>query len=144
MMPGGLPSFAEIERKIYALISSRDGIKAKDIASELRISRADVNHWLFSSALMHELCFQDSGFEWHALIRQNTVHDGLYEFSGWYGTLNEFVALSDDEWLISLKEGCSRIGRNLSDTRGLIHSFTDCRKVISMLITDLFRMTGSD
>lgn len=143
MESGSLVSFTAQERAIYSLISVKDGIKAKEIASCLHLTRHDVNRWLFSSALMHELCYQDSDYSWHALIRQTAVHEGLYEFSGWYGTVKEFRLLSDSEWLSSLMDGCIRIGRNLNNTRGLIHSFTDCRKVISVLFDDLYRMFGS-
>ena len=144
MNAGSLTSFSADERRIYSLISSRDGIRAKEIASELNIQRSEVNHWLYSSSLMHELCFQDSSYRWHALIRQAPSHEGLYEFSGWYGTVSEFMNCTDEEWLSSLKEGCVRIGRNLNDTRGLIHSFADCRNVICALINDLDRMDVKD
>lgn len=139
---GVLTTFTAEERAIYSLISRRDGIKAKDIATDLHIPRSQVNHWLFSSALMHELCFQDHTYHWHAFIRQDTLHEGLYDFSGWYGTVSEFMKLSDHDWLSSLKEGCTRIGRNLNDTRGLFHSFADCRNTISQLINDLHQMSG--
>lgn len=123
------------------MISVSDGIMAKDIASRLGLSRSFVNHLLFSSALMHELCFQDARFRWHALIRQSSVHEGLYEFSAWYGTVREFMSENEDDWLFSLQEGCRRIGRNLNDTRGLIHSFLDCRNVMLSLFRDLKEMS---
>jgi len=144
MNTGMLASFSVDERRIYSLISVRDGIKAKEIASELNIQRSMVNHWLFSSPLMHELCFQDSSYRWHALVRQAPTHEGLYEFSGWYGTVSEFMNCTDEQWMSALKEGCIRIGRNLNDKRGLIHSFSDCRKVIYELINDLYRMYGKE
>lgn len=136
-----LPSFSDEERAVYSLISVNDGIKAKDIASRLSLSRSAVNHLLFSSPLMHELCFQDSLYCWHALIRQAPVHEGLYEFSGWYGTVSEFIHMSEEDWLSSLQDGCRRIGRNLNDMRGLFHSFRDCRVVMRTLFQDLAGMT---
>ena len=137
-----LPVFSSEERAVYSLISVSDGIKAKDIASKLSLSRQSVNHLLFSSALMRELCYQDDTFRWHALIRQTAVHEGLYEFSGWYGTVSEFLSEKEEDWLLSLQEGCRRIGRNLNDARGLIHSFLDCHKVIVSLFHDLEQMSG--
>jgi len=136
-----LPVFSAEERSVYALISVSDGILAKDIASKLSLSRSNVNHILFSSALMHELCFQDKTYRWHALIRQAPVHEGLYEFSGWYGTVREFLNTTEKEWLSSLQDGCKRIGRNLNDTRGLLHSFLDSRNVMLSLFRDLSEMT---
>ena len=136
-----LPAFSAEERSIYALISVSDGIMAKEIASRLSLSRASVNHILYSSALMHELCVQDQFYRWHALVRQCPVHDGLYEFSGWYGTVREFLNTSETIWLSDLKDGCERIGRNLNDTRGLFHSFVDCRQVMVSLFRDLDEMT---
>ena len=138
-----LPVFSDEERAVYSLISVSDGVMAKEIASRLGITRQAVNHLLFSSPLMHELCYQDKSFRWHAMIRQSTVHEGLYEFSGWYGTVREFMAASEDEWLSSLEDGCRRIGRNLNDQRGLIHSFLDCRSVMRSLFQDLSSMTDS-
>ncbi len=137
-----LPAFSDVERAVYSIISVNDGIKAKDIAAKLGIPRTDVNRLLFSSPLMHELCFQDQSFCWHALIRQAPVHDGLYEFSGWYGTVREFMETEEEQWLSSLQDGCRRIGRNLNNTRGLIHSFLDCRHVMRMLFNDLADMAG--
>ena len=70
------------------------------------------------------------------------MHEGLYEFSGWYGTVKEFTETTEDEWLARLEEGCRRIGRNLNDTRGLIHSFRDCGETMRNLFRDLKEMTG--
>ena len=142
-MSGRIPSFSREERAVYSLISRSEGLKAKEIAAALDLSRTEVNRLLFSSPLMHELCVQDSGYRWHALIRQSPVHDGLYEFSGWYGTVREFMYTPEDEWLASLLEGCRRIGRNLNDQRGLLHSFLDCRGVMRSLFADLEGMTDS-
>ena len=142
-MPAGLPSFSAEEKAIYSLISVNDGLMAKEIASGLSMDRKKVNHLLFSSPLMHELCFQDNSFRWHALIRQTPVHEGLYEFSGWYGNVREFIDTPEDDWLASLQDGCRRIGRNLNDRRGLIHSFLDCRRVMFSLFKDLSGMFDS-
>jgi len=136
-----LPPFSAGEQAVYSLISVHDGILAREIASTLGLHRSVVNRLLFSSPLMHELCFQDREFRWHALIRQAAVHDGLYEFSGWYGTVREFMDTPEDKWLSDMQDGCRRIGRNLNNTRGLFHSFLDCRKVIRSLFRDLSGMT---
>ena len=50
---------------------------------------------------------------------------------------------SEDNWLASLEDGCRRIGRNLNDRRGLIHSFLDCRSVMLSLFRDLSGMMDS-
>ena len=89
-----------------------------------------------------EMCYQDREYRWHALIRQAPVHEGLYEFSGWYGTVREFMEAPEEDWLARLEEGCRRIGRNLNDTRGLIHSFRDCGETMRNLFRDLREMTG--
>lgn len=136
-----LLSFSAEERAVYSLISVSDGLMAKEIASRLSLSRKEVNHLLFSSPLMRELCYEDDAFRWHALIRQGPVHEGLYEVSGWYGTVREFMDTDEEEWLCSLQDGCRRIGRNLNDQRGLIHSFLDCREVMRSLFRDLSSMT---
>lgn len=143
MVSDRLPVFSAEERAVYSLISVHDGLKAREIASLLGLDRSEVNHLLFSSPLMHELCFQGQDYRWHALIRQKPVHDGLYEFSGWYGTVHEFMDTPENEWILSLQDGCRRIGRNLNDTRGLFHSFLDCRNVMRSLFQDLSSMTGS-
>ena len=51
--------------------------------------------------------------------------------------------LSEDRWLEMLTEGCGNIGRSLSDTRGLYHSFRDSREQMIGLFRDLESMTGS-
>ena len=139
-MRGMLSSFSDEEKAVYSLISVNDGLMAKEIASLLSMERKQVNHLLFSSPLMHELCFQDMNFRWHALIRQAPVHEGLYEFSGWYGTVREFMNTAEEDWLSALQDGCRRVGRNLNDRRGLIHSFLDCRQVMLSLFRDFSNM----
>lgn len=126
-----------IERDIFALICSNDGIKAKDIAGKLKKERKVINHYLYSSPYMRELCFCDSAFKWHGYIRQTRPHRGLEEFSGYYSTVQEFLTLGEDEWFGELKDGCRRIGRNLNDTRGLFHSFRDTAETMRKLFTDL-------
>ncbi len=142
-MRGMLSSFSDEEKAVYSLISVNDGLLAKEIASLLSMERKQVNHLLFSSPLMHELCFQDRDFRWHALIRQAPVHEGLYEFSGWYGTVREFMNTAEEDWLSALQDGCRRIGRNLNDRRGLIHSFLDCRNVMLSLFRDFSDMMNA-
>jgi hypothetical protein len=136
-----LPSFSETERRIYARIANSDGIKARDIASSLGLDRQEVNHILFASPLMRELCYQDRNYLWYALIRQSRLHEGLYEFSAWYGSVREFIDCPEVSWMASLEDGCRRIGRNLNDRRGLYHSFADCRKTMLTLFQDLKEMT---
>lgn len=126
-----------IERDIYSQICSHDGIKAREIAKQISADRSSVNHYLYKSPFMRELCYRDDGYLWHGLIRQGRPHVGLSDFSGYYGTVKEFVSLSGEEWFELLLEGCSRIGRNLNDTRGLFHSFKDSREVMVNLFSDL-------
>ena len=133
--------FPETDRRIYAMISAHDGIKAREIASALGEDRTAINRLLVSSALMREMCYQDRDYRWHALIRQQVPHEGLYEFSGWYGLVSEFLSLSEDDWLSQLCDGCRRIGRNLNDTRGLIHSFRDCGETVRLLFSDLAQLS---
>lgn len=129
--------FSPEELQIYALISRNEGLRAREISRETGIDKTEVSRRLVSSALMRELCYQDSEYRWHALVRQQYPHEGLYEFSGWYGTVSEFMAENEETWLKELSEGCTRIGRNLNDTRGLIHSFRDCRETMRSLFADL-------
>ena len=134
---GATELFSPEELQIYSLISRNDGIKAREIARQTGIDKTEISRWMVSSALMRELCYQDSEYRWHALVRQHALYEGLYEFSGWYGTAGEFMAESEETWLEELQNGCRRIGRNLNDTRGLIHSFLDCRKTMRSLFDDL-------
>jgi len=137
-------NLADAERRIYALIARRDGVTAREIAKDLGMERRDVNRELYMSPLMHELCYQDRDARWHALIPQKYPHEGLYEVSGFYATAGEFMDTDEDSWMESLTEGCKRIGRNLNDTRGLLHSFRDCRETIRALFLDLDGMIGRE
>ena len=130
--------------KIYSLSSRGSGIKAREIARELGLEKTEISRWMVSSALMRELCYQDKEYNWHALVRQQPPYEGLYEFSGWYGTVPEFMAEDESTWLNELEQGCRRIGRNLNDTRGLIHSFRDCRETMRRLFEDLREMSSLD
>lgn len=132
----------QTDREICALICRNNGIRARDIARELNIDRQTVNHVLYSSPLMKELCWQDGDYCWHGIMKQTRPHTGLQEFAGYYDTVQNFLAMSEEEWLESLTEGCTYIGRNLNDTRGLFHSFRDCRTQVLGLFTDLKEMIG--
>lgn len=93
-----------IERDIYALIVSGDGIKAREIAKKLNKDRSTVNHYLYNSPYMKDLCYRDENYEWYGLIRQSRPHVGLGDYSGYYGTVAEFLELTEDEWFQMLTE----------------------------------------
>ncbi len=131
-----------LERAICAVICRGKGLRAREIAAELSLDHKTVNRVLYGSPLMKELCWQDRDFRWHGLVRQARPHAGLEEFAGWYGTAADFVALSESEWMAQLAKGCGDIGRNLNDTRGLLHSFRDCRMTVLGLLRDLQEMLG--
>lgn len=126
-----------IERSIYSEICSHDGIKARDIGKGLKADRKTINQYLYRAPFMRELCYQDDAYEWHGLIRQARPHEGLGEFCGYYSTIGEFLALDEEAWFEAMMAGCQRIGRNLNDTRGLFHSFRDCRETMVNLFADL-------
>lgn len=130
------------QQSICALICQSDGIKARDIAKKLYLDHQTVNHVLYTSPLMKELCWQDREYRWHGIVRQARPHLGLQEFAGYYNRVDEFLDLSEEEWLSRLMEGCTNIGRNLNDTRGLFHSFRDCREQMRRLFDDLVEMAG--
>ncbi len=127
-----------IERQIYMCIArSEEGIKAREIARMIRADASAVNHFLYASPFMKELCWQDDEYLWHAQIPQTRPHYGLAEFSGFYSSVREFLDMDESRWLALLKLGCENIGRNLNDTRGLMHSFTDARQTMVDLFRDL-------
>ena len=130
----------QLERKVCAAICQSNGIRAREIAALLKLDRNTVNHILYASPLLKELCYQDRDYRWHGIIRQTRPHSGLFEFSGYYGLVSEFLSLTEKEWLESLIDGCQRIGRSVNDTRGLFHSFRDCREQMVRLFEDLRNM----
>ena len=130
------------EQDICAVICRSGGIKAREIARELGLDHQTVNQVLYRSPLMRELCWQDREYRWHGIVRQERPHEGLQEFAGYYSTVGEFMQLSEDAWLDKLTEGCTNIGRSLNDTRGLFHSFRDCREQMMRLFSDLTDMAG--
>ena len=127
----------ETERKMYAVICRHDGITAREIAKEIGADKTNLNRLLYSAPFIHELCYRDEAYRWHGLIRQTRPHTGLADFCGYYGTVDRFLRQDEEEWLEELKKGCRNIGRNLNDTRGLIHSFLDTRSVMIGLFEDL-------
>lgn len=131
-----------MEQRVCAAICQSDGIRARDIARRLNLDRSTVNHILYASPLLKELCYQDRDYRWHGIIRQARPHTGLYEFSGYYGRVSEFLGQTEAEWMARLVEGCQRIGRSVNDARGLFHSFRDCREQMAGLFADLRDMLG--
>ena len=132
------------EISMYAAICRHDGIKAKEIARETGAEKTELNRLLYSAPFIRELCYRDEEYRWHALIRQTRPHRGLADFCGYYGLVREFRELSEEEWMEQLLDGCRQIGRNLNDTRGLFHSFRDCRAVMLGLFEDLRELEISD
>ncbi len=132
----------EPDRSVCAVICRSDGIRAREIARELGLERQDVNRVLYASPLLKELCWQDRDYRWHGIVRQARPHAGLREFAGYYGTVRDLLSLSEEEWLSALTQGCEAIGRSLSDARGLMHSFRDCREQMVRLFRDLREMLG--
>ena len=132
----------QLERRVCAAICQGDGLKAREIADRLGLDRGTVNHILYASPLMKELCWQDGDYRWHGIIRQERPHAGLFEFCGYYSRVDEFLDLTEAEWMERLVEGCQRIGRSVSDHRGLFHSFRDCRAQVARLFADLMDMAG--
>ena len=128
------------EIRIYSSICRHDGIKARDIAKETGVEKSDINRLLYSAPFIRELCYRDDDYLWHGLIRQSRPHAGLADFCGYYGRVADFLSLTEEEWLEELENGCRNIGRNLNDTRGLIHSFRDSREVMIVLFSDLEMM----
>ena len=70
-----------IERMIYAAICSHNGIKAKDIGRLTGQPKSVINHYLYRSSYIGELCYIDKDYKWHGLIRQARPHEGLGMFS---------------------------------------------------------------
>ena len=134
----------DTERAICAAICRSDGIRAREIGKLLSLDRSTVNHALYHSPLMQELCWQDNDYRWHGIIRHAYPHSGLQEFAGYYALVREFLAMNETEWMNALTQGCTNIGRNLNDTRGLIHSFLDCRTQMLALFRDVADMLGEN
>ena len=130
------------EREVCAAICRGNGLRARDIAGLLGLDRTAVNQILYGSPLLKELCYQDDRYRWHGIVRQTRPHTGLFEFSGYYSPVSEFLELTEEAWLDRLETGCRSIGRNLSDARGLLHSFRDCREQMLRLFQDLREMQG--
>lgn len=128
---------SDLGRAVYSIVCSRDGVTAREIAHELGIERKEVNQLLYTYPFLRDFCYRDEAYRWHGLIRQGFPHEGLGDYCGWYGLVSGFRAQREGEWLAELERGCRRIGRNLNDTRGLVHSFTDTREVMLGLFEDL-------
>ena len=132
----------DAERAVCALICRSGGLRAREIAKALSLDREKVNRILYASPLLRELCWQDGDYRWHGILRQARPHSGLQEFSGYYALVGDFLRLDEESWLEALARGCENIGRSLSDTRGLFHSFRDCREQMRALFADLREMLG--
>ena len=139
-----LNSLGRTGQAVCAFICRRDGVKAREIARELSLDRTEVNRLLYSSPLMKELCWKDTEDRWHGLISQCFPYSGLREICGYCDTVREFMKLSEEEWLSRLIEGCQDNGRNVNDTRGLLHSFRDCRSQMASLFEDLIRLGAGE
>ena len=134
----------DLEREICSVICRSKGIKAKEISKLFDTDRKEINQILYGSPLLQELCFMDRDHRWHGIMSQERPHIGLQEYAGYYSLAGDFLELSEEKWLEKLSEGCNNIGRSLNDTRGLFHSFRDCREQIVTLLRDLKEMLGEE
>lgn len=94
-----------IERDIFSVICRNDGIKAKSIAKEIGKERSVVNHYLYRSAFIKDLCYRDDNYMWHGLIRQTRPHTGLSDYCGYHGNVADFIKMPYDEWFEYMKSG---------------------------------------
>lgn len=136
-MPDTLRKTDLLERALFSEICGHDGIKARDLEKRIPADKHRINQYLYTAPFLKELCYQDAAYRWHGLIRQSRPHEGLGDFCGYYSTVAEFLELDADSWFEALLAGCRNIGRNLNDTRGLFHSFRDCRETMVQLFADL-------
>ena len=127
----------DLDRAAYAFICSHDGVTAREISHALGVDRSEINRCLYRYPFISDLCYHDDEYRWHGLISQSFPHEGLHDYCGWYGYVYEFLGQNEQTWLAELQEGCRRIGRNLNDTRGLMHSFADAREAMRGLFGDL-------
>ena len=134
----------DLEREICSVICRSKGIKAKEISKLFDTDRKEINQILYGSPLLRELCFMDRDHRWHGIMSQEQPHIGLQEYAGYYSLARDFLELTEEKWLEKLSEGCNNIGRSLNDTRGLFHSFRDCREQIVTLLRDLKEMLGEE
>ena len=58
----------QTKRRICAAICQSEGIKAREIARKLDLDRNTVNHVLYNSPLLRELCYQDASYRRHGII----------------------------------------------------------------------------
>lgn len=63
----------ELENRILQIVSSSNGIKARDIALKLDCERSDVNSALYGA--LRDRCFQDSSYRWHLKNHATQVLD---------------------------------------------------------------------
>lgn len=133
-----------LERAIYHEICRRDGVKARELERYVAADRHRINQYLHTAPFMKELCYQDPDYRWHGLIRQSRPHRGLGNFCAYYAAVPDFLSLSEEQWMEAMLAGCRSNGRNLNDTRGLLHSFRDCRAVMVDLFHDLERIFAPD
>ena len=60
------PDLDGIEKMIYTIIEhKRIGIKAKEIAKKLRMSRSEVNHYLYGT--LKKYLKRDNDYKWHVV-----------------------------------------------------------------------------
>ena len=133
-----------LERRIYHEVCRREGVKARELESCVPADKHRINQYLYGAPFLKELCYQDRDYRWHGLIRQSRPHKGLEHFCGYYGFVSDFLSLGREQWLEMLMAGCRSNGRNLNDTRGLLHSFQDCHEVMMNLFADLEGVWASD
>ena len=109
----------QAQRSVCAAICQGNGLKAKEIARLLDLDRGTVNHILYSSPLLKELCWQDDDYRWHGIIQQSRPHRGLYEFSGFLVWLKSFL-------LFRKKNGCSSLPQDAGASAEISTTPVDC------------------
>ena len=94
-----------LERGIYHEICRRDGVKARELEKLLPADKHRINQYLYSAPFLKELCYQDEDYRWHGLIRQARPHRGLGNFCGYYGSVSDFLTLSEEQWMQARRSG---------------------------------------
>ena len=93
-----------IIEKIFELVKYSNGIKASEIAKQLKISRKEVNKILYGR--LAKLCVQDEQYRWYCLLDVNlneTSSDNLLDEAIAYFEGTEFDVIQLETYLSERK-----------------------------------------
>lgn len=136
ILPGvEMVRLSELEKEIYAAISSTGGISPGNLSGLLKVDLFDVKKVLSGSPLFSDLCYRNSRGNYCPMISGTSPHFGLEHYSWYYSSAEQFLKTGEADFMEKMEDSCI----NTATIIGTPRFPQKMAKVIRCSMTGLFK-----